>query len=107
MGHDRALYGLRVLRALSSALQSGVQSLISSWPSDQALRVLLVGANGGLAAAIDAALDPTYMALTVTDATSSAVGRGERLWQGSSYGTAGIISASPLLIMRRAVPIPV
>ncbi|MEW4461537.1 SDR family NAD(P)-dependent oxidoreductase [Roseibium algicola] len=71
-------------RALSSALQSGVQSLISSWPSDQALRVLLVGANGGLAAAIDAALDPTYMALTVTDATSSAVGRGERLWQGSS-----------------------
>ncbi|WP_040440080.1 type I polyketide synthase [Roseibium aggregatum] len=71
-------------RALSSALQAGVESLIDGWPSDQALRVLLVGASSGVAAAIDAVLDPTYMALTVTDATSSAVGRGERLWQGSS-----------------------
>ncbi|MES0808599.1 SDR family NAD(P)-dependent oxidoreductase [Roseibium sp. SCPC15] len=70
--------------SLSSALKKCALELISSWPKDQALRVLLVGASGGLAASIDTYLNPTYMALTVSDATSSAVGRAERLWQGSS-----------------------
>ncbi|MCK7612098.1 type I polyketide synthase [Roseibium sediminicola] len=71
-------------RALSAALRASVETLIGDWPATQALRVLLVGATGGLASSIDALLDPTYMALVVTDASASAVGRGERLWQGSS-----------------------
>ncbi|GAB4576521.1 MAG: type I polyketide synthase [Roseibium sp.] len=70
-------------RALSAALRTIVEATIAEWPADQSLRVLLVGATGGLAAAIDACLDPARMALVVTDATSAAVGRGERLWQGS------------------------
>lgn len=71
-------------RALSAALKASAETVIADWPANQALRVLLVGASGGLASSIDALLDPTYMALVVTDATASAVGRGERLWQGSS-----------------------
>lgn len=71
-------------QALSSALRRFGEALVSSWPKNQALRILLVGANGGLAASLDAALDPTYMALVVTDATAAAVSRGERLWQGSA-----------------------
>jgi len=71
-------------RALSAALRNLGENLVADWPANQALRILLVGANGGLASSIDAALDPTYMALVVTDATASAVSRGERLWQGSS-----------------------
>lgn len=71
-------------RELSSSLRTICQDLVSQWPSDQALRILLVGANGGLASWIDKTLDPTNMALVVTDATAAAVGRGERLWQGSA-----------------------
>lgn len=71
-------------KALSAALNTAVQSIIADWPADQALRILLVGANSGLASSIDATLDPTYMGLVVSDATSAAVSRGERLWQGSS-----------------------
>ena len=71
-------------RELSSALEKCTLKLIAGWPENQALRILLVGATTGLAAKIDAALNPGTMALTVTDATSAAVGRGERLWQGSS-----------------------
>lgn len=71
-------------RELGAALRSCAGAIVADWPSDQALRILLVGANGGLAATLDASLDPTYMALVVTDATSSAVSRGGRLWQGSS-----------------------
>ncbi|POF29194.1 type I polyketide synthase [Roseibium marinum] len=74
-------------RALSAALQSSARSIFANWSKDQALRVLLVGAGGGLAANLDKDLDPTHMAMTVTDATSAAVGRGERLWQGSSATT--------------------
>jgi len=74
-------------RALSAALQSCAQRILEDWPNDQALRVLLVGAGAGLAANLDKLLDPTHMALTVTDATSAAVGRGERLWQGSPATT--------------------
>ncbi|PVB63783.1 fatty acid synthase [Labrenzia sp. 011] len=74
-------------RELSAALLSSARSIFKSWSPDQAFRVLLVGAGGGLAAHLDKELDPTYMALTVTDATPAAVGRGERLWQGSSATT--------------------
>jgi len=71
-------------RALSAALRSFGEALIAGWPANQALRILLVGASGGLATSLDAALDPTYMSLVVTDATAAAVSRGQRLWQGSS-----------------------
>ncbi|MEM5585844.1 SDR family NAD(P)-dependent oxidoreductase [Roseibium sp. AS2] len=71
-------------RELSAALHAFAGKIVAEWPTDQALRVLLVGASGGLAATIDASLDPTYMALSVTDASPAAVSRGERLWQGSS-----------------------
>ncbi|MHA7772532.1 SDR family NAD(P)-dependent oxidoreductase [Roseibium sp. M-1] len=71
-------------RALSGGLRAAAESLTAGWPKDQALRILLVGAASGLAAAIDTRIDPTYMELTVTDANPAAVGRGERLWQGSS-----------------------
>jgi len=70
--------------ALTASLLASFRHTVSDWPSDQALRVLLVGATGGLASAIDKTLDPTNMALVVTDASAAAVGRGERLWQGSS-----------------------
>ncbi|CTQ53973.1 Erythronolide synthase, modules 3 and 4 [Roseibium album] len=74
-------------KALSSALLETARSFIGKWPKDQPLRILLVGATSGLASSIDGLLDPTHMALTVSDATASAVGRGERLWQGSSTTT--------------------
>ncbi|MES0882355.1 SDR family NAD(P)-dependent oxidoreductase [Roseibium sp. SCP14] len=70
--------------ALSFALKNCVLDLINGWPKDQVLRVLLIGTTSGLSASIDACLDPAYMALTVSDTTSAAVGRAERLWQGSS-----------------------
>eukprot|EP00903_Cladosiphon_okamuranus_P001507 g1505.t1 len=71
-------------RELSASLRAIFQDTVSSWPSDQALRVLLVGASSGLASAIDSSLNPTNMALVVTDASAASVGRGERLWQGSA-----------------------
>ncbi|MCV0425272.1 MAG: SDR family NAD(P)-dependent oxidoreductase [Roseibium sp.] len=71
-------------RELTSALEKSALKFIADWPEDQVLRILLVGATTGLATNIDAALNPGTMALTVTDANSAAVGRGERLWQGSS-----------------------
>ncbi|KZM50189.1 type I polyketide synthase [Labrenzia sp. OB1] len=74
-------------RALSAALQNSARSILETWSKDQAFRVLIVGASGSLAANLDKDLDLTHMALTVTDATSAAVGRGERLWQGSSATT--------------------
>ncbi|WP_209006602.1 type I polyketide synthase [Labrenzia sp. THAF82] len=71
-------------RALTDALQKCALKSVETWPKDQVLRILLVGATSALAANLDTVLDPTHMALTVTDATSAQVGRGERLWQGSS-----------------------
>ncbi|WP_296606577.1 type I polyketide synthase [Roseibium sp.] len=71
-------------KALSAALLESARKFVIDWSKDQPLRILLVGATGGLANSLDELLDPRHMALTVTDSTSAAVGRGERLWQGSS-----------------------
>ncbi|MTI08095.1 SDR family NAD(P)-dependent oxidoreductase [Roseibium denhamense] len=73
-----------VKRSLASALQESASEIVTNWPEDQALRILIVGAAGGIAAALDNILDPSHMAVTVTDTSSSDLSRGERLWQGSA-----------------------
>ncbi|WP_209015316.1 SDR family NAD(P)-dependent oxidoreductase [Roseibium limicola] len=71
-------------QALDSGLKKAVLALLAEAPKDRSLRIALIGAqSGGLALALDRALDPVTQELVISDAMNSNVARAERLWTGS------------------------
>lgn len=74
--------------ALAAAIRKLALGIIAAWPTDQALRVLVLGAaSSDLAAALDRILDPRRATLVVTDKNASLLARAERLWTGSHNAT--------------------
>ncbi|NBN78351.1 SDR family NAD(P)-dependent oxidoreductase [Microvirga tunisiensis] len=71
--------------ARNEGLRHLAERIIAGWPKDQALRLLVLGADSPeLLLALDRACDPRRASVTVTDPVSTLLGRAERQWTGSS-----------------------
>jgi len=88
--------------ALSAAVRTLALGVISEWPKDQSLRVLVLGAaSSDLASALDRTLDPRRANLVVSDKNASLLARAERLWTGShntgfaEFGSDELTDAGP------------
>ncbi|WP_209015944.1 type I polyketide synthase [Roseibium sp. RKSG952] len=70
--------------ARSKALQDLALGVVSRWPDDKALRILIVGAGStDLSVAVDQAIAVEHTSIVVTDPSEPVVSRAERLWAGS------------------------
>ncbi|WP_439527265.1 SDR family NAD(P)-dependent oxidoreductase [Pannonibacter sp.] len=71
--------------ARNNSLRHLAERIIAGWPQDQALRLLVLGADSPeLLLALDRASDPRRASVTVTDPVSTLLGRAERQWTGSN-----------------------
>lgn len=71
--------------ALADALRLLGKDVVASWPKEDPLKVLIVGASSSsLGQEIDAGLDPRRMQAVITDPSDALLGRAERLWTGST-----------------------
>ncbi|MEJ8476129.1 SDR family NAD(P)-dependent oxidoreductase [Roseibium algae] len=71
--------------ALSNAQNALAANIVTGWPEEEAMRILIVGASSlDIAQTIDRKLDPRRMSAVVTDANDAVLGRAMRLWSGST-----------------------
>ncbi|ADZ71209.1 Fatty acid synthase transmembrane protein [Polymorphum gilvum SL003B-26A1] len=70
---------------LMAAVKRVAVDLITSWPSDQALKILVFGATSAdLLLTLDRLIDPRHASVVVTDPVATSLGRAERQWTGSN-----------------------
>jgi acyl transferase domain-containing protein/NADPH:quinone reductase-like Zn-dependent oxidoreductase/NAD(P)-dependent dehydrogenase (short-subunit alcohol dehydrogenase family)/acyl carrier protein len=71
--------------ARNEGLRHLAEKIIAGWPQDQALRLMVLGADSPeLLLALDRAADPRRASVIVTDPVSTLLGRAERQWTGSN-----------------------